>query len=197
MSGELTTVSNSVAFIKIRVPASITFLWLLKVLGARLGSLGYNPDLWVDDLSKDRHERFNHFLERAHPIIHILRRGYDALLDDDQLLFMDVALFKPFQQSAFGKTEVYRTYKWLSVVHKSEVNSLKAQVQFFLIVFAHSFDVGHFLRVIFNFVLMKYDVQFHHNCMGKGIIFVKFFFHQFALQCESAENEYTQVKIII
>jgi hypothetical protein len=111
----------------------------LKVLGAQLGSLGGDPSIWVENLSKD--DKFNQFREKEHPIFSILRRGYDSLLEEDQLLFMDGILFHPPQGQFWIGRDYFATgggsvrdalrldiYEWLSIVHKSEVRVIKDRV---------------------------------------------------------------------
>ncbi|KAG0606394.1 hypothetical protein M758_9G137800 [Ceratodon purpureus] len=109
----------------------------LKVLGAQLGSLGRDPSIWVENLSKD--DKFNQFREREHPLFSILRRGYDSLCKDDQILFMDGVLFNPSQRHLYmddyfvtaGLDHMYRLdlFEWLSLVHKSEVRIIKDRLQ--------------------------------------------------------------------
>ncbi|KAG0601530.1 hypothetical protein M758_11G119300 [Ceratodon purpureus] len=92
----------------------------LEVLGRQLG---YDPEPWkVQLVELDAGDAFNQLREREsqHPIFSILRRSFDMLGDEDQLLFMDAALFNP----QFG-TDVL---KWLSLVNEMSVNVVKQRL---------------------------------------------------------------------
>ncbi|KAG0586685.1 hypothetical protein KC19_2G108800 [Ceratodon purpureus] len=92
----------------------------LEVLGRQLG---YNPEPWKVQLDElDAGDAFNQLRERGsqHPIFSILRRSFDVLGDEDQLLFMDAALFNP----RLG-TDVL---KWLSLVNGMSVKVVKQRL---------------------------------------------------------------------
>ena len=61
----------------------------LKVLGSQLGA--EDPKEWKLQLKEV--DVFNQRRERENPVFSILRRSFDELKPEDQLLFMDVALF--------------------------------------------------------------------------------------------------------
>jgi hypothetical protein len=50
-----------------------------------------DPKEW--ELQLNEMDVFNQRLERENPVVSILNRSFDKLMDEDQLLFMDVALF--------------------------------------------------------------------------------------------------------
>jgi len=99
----------------------------LKVLGAQLGSLGLNPKIWVENLSKG--DKFNQFGVKDHPIFSVLRRGYNSLSIADQLLFMDSILFYPRHNFKEVKDFYLDIFVWLSIVHGIEVWRIKDRVR--------------------------------------------------------------------
>lgn len=96
----------------------------LEVLGIELRCFGYNPRIWLENLSKGN--KFNCFRRKDHPIFSRLRIEFDALTTKDQLLFMDVALYLPNRSSAMGDLN---NFEWLSIVHRSEVSRIKDRVR--------------------------------------------------------------------
>lgn len=89
----------------------------LNVLGRQLGFI--DPTEWEEQLDKIDEDIFNHSKEINHPIFSILRKSFDALSPEDQLLFVDVALFLPetFSFAWYGTTDVH--FHWLGMVHGS------------------------------------------------------------------------------
>jgi hypothetical protein len=64
----------------------------LKVLGGQFGS---DPKEWIDKLNEL--DPFNQYEEeeKDHPIFSILGRSFERLKQEDQFIFMDVAIFFP------------------------------------------------------------------------------------------------------
>ncbi|KAG0601427.1 hypothetical protein M758_11G109900 [Ceratodon purpureus] len=92
----------------------------LEVLGRQLV---YNLEPWKVQLDElDAGDAFNQLREREsqHPIFSILRRSFDMLGDEDQLLFMDAALFN-------SQLEI-DVLMWLSIVNGMSVNLVKQQL---------------------------------------------------------------------
>ncbi|KAG0601423.1 hypothetical protein M758_11G109500 [Ceratodon purpureus] len=92
----------------------------LEVLGIQLG---YSSKPWKVQLDElDAGDAFNRLREREsqHPIFSILRRSFDMLGDEDQLLFMDGALFNP----QFGTDVLER----LSLVNEMSVKVVKQRL---------------------------------------------------------------------
>lgn len=90
----------------------------LDVLARELEGLN-DPMEWKPTLDADD-DVFNQYQERNHhPLYFILRSSYDRLIPEDQLLFMDVALFLP--------SESYSTHitllGWLAMVHGNTSNA--------------------------------------------------------------------------
>ncbi|KAG0590565.1 hypothetical protein KC19_1G110000 [Ceratodon purpureus] len=82
----------------------------LNVLGRQLGFI--DPKDWEEQLDKIDEDIFNSSKETKHPIFSILRKSFDALSPEDQMLFIDVALFLPEIE---GSTDVL--CQWLGMVH--------------------------------------------------------------------------------
>ncbi|KAG0611643.1 hypothetical protein M758_7G154700 [Ceratodon purpureus] len=88
----------------------------LDVLGKQLGCI--DPKEWEAQL-------YYQSREADDSIYSILRKSFDALSPEDQLLFMDVALFLPwhqhgpymYQRAAYN----YNMFEWLGMVHRTSV----------------------------------------------------------------------------
>ena len=89
----------------------------LDVLGRELAWFD-DPKEWVKQLDMIDKDIFNQSNEREHPIFSILRKSFDALVEEDQLLFMDVVLFLPhvFKESILSIQVT--VVEWLGMVHK-------------------------------------------------------------------------------
>ncbi|KAG0627867.1 hypothetical protein M758_2G234200 [Ceratodon purpureus] len=87
----------------------------LDVLGKQLSRL---TDLneWVMLLDRIDEDIFNQSRENNHPIFSILRKSFDGLSTGDQLLFMDVALYLPYNDGLFPNVD-YSVVDWLGMVH--------------------------------------------------------------------------------
>ncbi|KAG0560026.1 hypothetical protein KC19_10G148400 [Ceratodon purpureus] len=88
----------------------------LDVLGRQLSRLP-NLDDWVILLDRIDEDIFNQSRENNPPIFSILRKSFDALSPGDQLLFMDVALYLPNEDSYICGGG-YNVFEWLGMVHK-------------------------------------------------------------------------------
>lgn len=89
----------------------------LKTLGIQLGCKKYNREIWIDLLRKvDRNDIFS-----------ILRISYDALEEEDKMLFMDVAIFLPNPLiSHDGEVGIMMTaIEWLSTFHEDVENKVR------------------------------------------------------------------------
>jgi len=71
----------------------------------------------------------NPFGEPQHPVFSILRRSFDVLNPQDQLLFMDVALFAPYIGGCFSLK--WNVFEWLGMVHGVSMESVIQQVSIF------------------------------------------------------------------
>lgn len=87
----------------------------LDVLGRQLARL---TDLkeWVDLLDRIDEDIFNQSREDSHPMFSILRKSFDTLALEDQMLFMDVALFLPYYRLRIECG--WSVFEWLGMVHK-------------------------------------------------------------------------------
>lgn len=106
----------------------------LTALGNQLQSDEPDPSSWEKELSRD--DVFNQMhVEGGHPIFRILRRGFDMLHPDDQLLFVDVVLFRPDRWGNLfrGTSNDHgaNISDWLLLVHPrfSDRDSLKKGVR--------------------------------------------------------------------
>jgi hypothetical protein len=93
----------------------------LDVLGKQLGCIDSRE--WNVELDKIDNDIFNLLEESDHPIFSILRRSFDAVSEEDQLLFMDVALFTPrrlhfsWKDSFISFDHKLNVFEWLGMVH--------------------------------------------------------------------------------
>jgi hypothetical protein len=87
----------------------------LKVLGGQLGS---DPKEWVDKLNEL--DPYNPYNEKVHPIFSILGRSFEILKQEDQFMFMDVAIYFPQLQ--------FNVFEWLSMVHGKSLCVIKQKV---------------------------------------------------------------------
>ncbi|KAG0615190.1 hypothetical protein M758_5G022300 [Ceratodon purpureus] len=114
----------------------------LKVLGMGIGCNKYDLMKWAAELKEL--DVFNRQREPHHPIFSILRKSFDTLLPEDQMLFMDVALFLPefeplsgswslLQGRLFHETRVSDSmstlFEWLSMIHETSVPGIMARLE--------------------------------------------------------------------
>jgi dsDNA-binding SOS-regulon protein len=93
-----------------------------------LGTSGYDPQRYSKQLSDT--DIFNPNRIQNHPIFSILRTSYDSLIYEDQLLFLDVAIFVPIRISTGYKIRFYWNFiEWLCMMHKSSIQGMKKQVR--------------------------------------------------------------------
>ena len=98
----------------------------LKVLGTQVG---YESEPW--NLQFDEVDIFNPLREKEHPIFSVLRKSFDTLLPEDQLLFMDAALFYPERSFFLREWEPINIFDWLSMMHGLSVDVVKRRVRHF------------------------------------------------------------------
>lgn len=94
----------------------------LEVLGREFGQIARS--LWNRQLRNIDEDIFNQTRGNIHPIFSILRKSFDTLSQEDQLLFMDVALFlhHPVESGC-------NVFEWLRVVHNiPNVDNVKTRV---------------------------------------------------------------------
>ncbi|XP_073390626.1 uncharacterized protein [Physcomitrium patens] len=101
----------------------------LQVLGEQLGRVGYVPERWWALLNEI--DLFNPFREPKHPVFSILRKSFDALTAQDQLLFMDAALFVPYSVGGYDFDWGYKwsVFEWLGMVHGISVDTVKKRLE--------------------------------------------------------------------
>ena len=110
----------------------------LKVLGSQLAA--QDPEEWESQLNEA--DVFSPRQKRENPGFSILRRSFDRLMDEDRLLFMDVALFnvggvRRSSRGLMGQLmgQFYgmsmNILDWLSIVHGSSVEAVKRRVSLF------------------------------------------------------------------
>lgn len=81
----------------------------LGVLARQLSLI--DPEEWGALLDRVGENIFNQTREKDHPIFSILRTSFDSLSVEDQLFFMDVALFLP---EDYKERDIGSLYGWLS-----------------------------------------------------------------------------------
>ncbi|KAG0631760.1 hypothetical protein M758_1G277600 [Ceratodon purpureus] len=91
----------------------------LDVLGKQLGCI--DPKEWEAHLDKIDEDIFNGTGEKDHPIFSVLRKSYDVLSSEDQLLLMDVALFLPSRQKYGPELNLL---EWLGMLARLRRKSL-------------------------------------------------------------------------
>jgi hypothetical protein len=93
----------------------------LKVLG---GQLGNNPGQWLGKLNGI--DPFNQYQENddMHPIFSILGRSFKSLNEEDQFLFLDVAIFNP-NRKLWNSINLFT---WLSMVHGKSIDVITTRV---------------------------------------------------------------------
>ncbi|XP_073386640.1 disease resistance protein Roq1 isoform X2 [Physcomitrium patens] len=96
----------------------------LKVLGEQLRSS--DPSEWQDVLDEEP-DKFNLLGETTHRVFSVLKRSYNSLREDDQLFFMDVALYTP-EKYIFLEVPGNIFY-WLSMVHNLEVTQVRRRLE--------------------------------------------------------------------
>jgi hypothetical protein len=94
----------------------------LKVLGGQLGS---DPKEWVDKLNEL--DPYNPYNEKVHPIFSILGRSFEILKQEDQFMFMDVAIYFPVTVLASLEGSL-NVFEWLSMVHGKSLCVIKQKV---------------------------------------------------------------------
>jgi hypothetical protein len=94
----------------------------LKVLGGQLGS---DPKEWVDKLNEL--DPYNPYNEKVHPIFSILERSFEVLKQEDQFMFMDVAIYFP-KRGWTSTVKRYNVFEWLSIVHGKSLCVIKQKV---------------------------------------------------------------------
>ncbi|KAG0621673.1 hypothetical protein M758_3G039500 [Ceratodon purpureus] len=101
----------------------------LQALGEQLGRVGYVPGKWWALLNEI--DFFNPFREPEHPVFSILRKSFDALNAQDQLLFMDAALFVPYSIGGYDDFYGYKwnVFEWFGMVHGISMNTVIARLE--------------------------------------------------------------------
>ncbi len=94
----------------------------LKALASRLGRLIDKTVQWRNTLENLDLKFTQH---KVHPIFSILGSSFEMLPEEEKLIFMDVALFKP--SCAIVKEDIC---KWLSVVHELPIRHIEEHVSF-------------------------------------------------------------------
>ncbi|KAG0600756.1 hypothetical protein M758_11G058300 [Ceratodon purpureus] len=94
----------------------------LDVLGKQLGCI--DPKEWEAHLHKIDEDIFNGTGEKDHPIFSVLRKSYDVLSSEDQLLLMDVALFLPSRQYGNEYESKLNLLEWLGMVRGTSVDDV-------------------------------------------------------------------------
>jgi len=105
----------------------------LQTLGEQLSCVGYVLEQW--SLLLHEIDFLNPFGEPQHPVFSILRRSFDALNPQDQLLFMDAALFGPY----INPSSQCSIFEWIGIVHGIPMTSVIGRVSILCICSCQSF----------------------------------------------------------
>ena len=73
----------------------------LRVLGCEVGDLARQSNMIGQVALIKRINTFNLSRRKEHPVFSILRSSFDSLLEEDQLLFLDVAFCLPDNRMVF------------------------------------------------------------------------------------------------
>ncbi|KAG0562540.1 hypothetical protein KC19_9G154700 [Ceratodon purpureus] len=105
----------------------------LEELGLQSGN---DADQWTEELDthiqvqEKEHSIYSVMRKRfdEHPIFSILKKSFDALSKEDQILFMDAALFYP-RDSFVDPSWNISTLDWMHMVHGGNVEDIKARLK--------------------------------------------------------------------
>jgi hypothetical protein len=100
----------------------------LKVLGCEVGDLARECGMIGEAALLKRINTFNLSRQKEHPVFSILRSSFDSLLEEDQLLFLHMALFLPNYPFGFGFSSFCSWMEWLSMVHGEKDNDIELRV---------------------------------------------------------------------
>jgi hypothetical protein len=119
----------------------------LRVLGSEVGDF-IRLDMTRQAAMLTRIVTFNLSRKKEHGVFSILRSSFDSLLEEDQLLFLLIALVLPLLLiSEFSVSAM----EWLGMVHGKEANDIEWMVSF-----AHTF---YCLRLfVHEYVTMKFVI---------------------------------------
>jgi hypothetical protein len=139
----------------------------LDVLGKQLGCIDSRE--WRAQLDKIDEDIFNMSKETDHPIFSILRRSFDAVSKEDQLLFMDVVPFTwsrsylPWKFSSQRSCHELSMFEWLGMVHRRSADDVIRGVSSILHDSHHYFVILHLL-LQFCISLLIWDKQIGVSC---------------------------------
>ncbi|KAG0607399.1 hypothetical protein M758_8G025000 [Ceratodon purpureus] len=105
----------------------------LEELGLQSGN---DADQWTEELhthiqvQEKEHSIYSVMRKRfdEHPLFSILKKSFDALSKEDQMLFMDAALFYP-RDSFVDPSWNISTLDWMHMVHGGSVEDIKARLK--------------------------------------------------------------------
>jgi hypothetical protein len=100
----------------------------LRVLGCEVGDLARECGMRRQVALLSRIKTFNLSRQREHPVFSILRSSFDSLLEEDQLLFLQVALFLPDYPIRKRIWRYCSPMEWLSMVHGEKDYDIELRV---------------------------------------------------------------------
>ena len=95
----------------------------LKVLGSQLGSISGEVSRWVECLGELKADKFNMFKDKVRPIFSVLGRGYGALEQEEQDIFLDLAVLM-VTKSRSGRFR----WGWLCMIHRKTEVEMNASI---------------------------------------------------------------------
>jgi hypothetical protein len=99
----------------------------LRVLGSEVGDF-IRLDKTRQATMRTRIDTFNLSRQKEHPVFSILRISFDSLKEEDQLLFLLIALVLP--NKPYGSFHPVLAMEWLGMVHGKEANDIEWMVGF-------------------------------------------------------------------
>ncbi|KAG0558565.1 hypothetical protein KC19_10G038200 [Ceratodon purpureus] len=104
----------------------------VKVLGIHMGSLGSEPEQWLESLQKVKD--FDHFRSKEeNPVFGVIRLNYDRLTPEEQALFMDIVCYHPYFDELYAlfKDDKYWSClrEWWGLVHRKKWKEIGVQLQ--------------------------------------------------------------------
>jgi hypothetical protein len=121
----------------------------LRVLGSEVGDF-IRPDMTKQGAMLTRIDTFNLSRQKEHGVFSILRSSFDSLKEEDQLLFLLIALVLP--NKSYEPIDLVSMAEWLGMVHGKEANGIEWMVSFVhtfycLRLFVHEYVTMKFLIV--------------------------------------------------
>lgn len=106
----------------------------LKALGSELGRISHDVSIWERSLERLEADKFNMM---EHHVFSVLRLGYEALRVEEQLIFMDLALFLVPKAGTHSGENFLQSdvWAWLCIVYRKTPDDVKEIVSMSFLLF--------------------------------------------------------------